>query len=77
MRRVTVNEEIMESINKKRMTMNRIKFFSLSAKGVLALIAVKLIPFRFTGMKSTDKKTIKVRIHPFAVRRNNRDSKHG
>lgn len=57
--------------------MNRIKFFSLSAKGALALIAVKLIPFRFTGMKSTDKKKIKVRIHPFAVRRTNRGSKHG
>jgi len=75
--RATVNEEIMESMNKKRMTMNRIKFFSLSAKGALALIAVKLIPFRFTGMKSTDKKKFKVRIHPFAVRRNNGDSKHG
>jgi len=67
----------MESMNKKRMTMNRIKFFSLSAKGALSLIALKLIPIRFKGMKSTEKKKIKVRINPFAVRRNNGDSKHG
>lgn len=57
--------------------MNRKKFFSLSAKGAFALIAMKLIPFRHTRMESANKNKIKVRINPFAVRRNNRDSKHG
>jgi hypothetical protein len=67
----------MESVNNNRTTMNRIKFFSLTAKGAFALIALKLLPFRFTGMKSTEKKKINVRINSFAVRRNNKGSKHG
>ncbi len=66
----------MEIENKIKSKINRSKFFSLTGKGVLAVLALKLFPFSFVSAGNKEKKKIEVRINSYAVQRNNRGEKH-
>lgn len=60
------------------MNINRKKFFSTMGTGLFGFIAVKLIPFSGLLTKSSVKgKTVKVKINPDAVRRENNGNKNG
>lgn len=60
------------------MNINRKKFFSAVGTGLFGFIAVKLLPFRGLLTKSSAKsKTVKVKINPDAVRRENSGNKNG
>ncbi|MBT8386647.1 MAG: hypothetical protein KJO12_04485 [Ignavibacteria bacterium] len=59
------------------MNIKRKKFFSTIGTGLLSLIAAKLIPFTGLLNKSSPKsKTIKVKINPDAVSRDNNGKKN-
>ena len=60
------------------MNINRKNFFSAIGTGLFGFIAVKLIPFSGLLAKSYVKgKTVKVKINPDAVRRENSGNKNG
>jgi len=60
------------------MNINRKKFFSTVGTGLFGFIAVKLTPFSGLLTKSSSKsKTVKVKINPDAVRRENNGNKNG
>jgi len=53
---------------------NRKNFFEKIGKGALAAAVVSVIPFKFftSVAKASSNKNIKVKIHPSAVKRNNK-----
>ena len=60
------------------MNINRKKFFSAIGTGLFGFIAVKIIPFSGLLTKSSVKgKTLKVKINPDAIRRENSGNKNG
>lgn len=56
--------------------LNRSSFFALTGKSILALLALKFVPFSFSKNEEKKKEKINVRINTFAVQRNNRGEKH-
>ena len=59
------------------MDIKRNKFFSTVGTGLFGFIAVKVIPFSGLLTKSSTKsKTVKVKINPDAVSRDNRGKKN-
>ena len=60
------------------MNINRKIFFSTVGTGLFGFIAVKLLPFSGLFTKSSAKsKTIKLKINPDAVSRDNNGKKNG
>ncbi len=53
---------------------NRKKFFGLIGKGTLFAAIASAVPFKMfsSAANASDKKNIKIAIHPFAVKRNNK-----
>jgi len=48
----------------------RRKFFNTSMKGLAAFILIKAVPFKSIFIKRKINQEVKVKIHPYAVKRN-------
>jgi hypothetical protein len=65
-----MNKEIL--VRKK---IKRRKFFTNTGKGIFALFILKIFPFSLFGKKKKFEETIKIQIHPAAIRRRSRGLK--